>query len=46
MKLVDLNTKRADLKAAVDRIKYIGKGTNTDCAIKDGISELLKAYVH
>ncbi|KAA0707569.1 Collagen alpha-1(VI) chain [Triplophysa tibetana] len=46
MKLVDLNKKRADLKAAVDRIKYIGKGTNTDCAIKDGISELLKAGTH
>lgn len=46
MELVDLNTKRADLKAAIDRITYIGKGTYTDCAIKDGIAELRRAYVH
>lgn len=46
MELVDLNTKRSDLKAAIDKIKYIGKGTYTDCAIKDGIAELLRAYVH
>nr|XP_009304444.1 collagen alpha-1(VI) chain [Danio rerio] len=46
MGLVDLNTKRADLKAAIDRIKYIGKGTYTDCAIKEGIAELLRAGSH
>ncbi|KAI7810047.1 putative collagen alpha-1VI chain [Triplophysa rosa] len=46
MELVDLNTKRADLKAAIDTIKYIGKGTYTDCAIKEGIAELLKAGSH
>ncbi|XP_052424680.1 collagen alpha-1(VI) chain-like [Carassius gibelio] len=46
MGLVDLKTKRQDLKAAVDKIKYIGKGTYTDCAIKEGISELLRAGSH
>ncbi|ROI16252.1 Collagen alpha-1(VI) chain [Anabarilius grahami] len=46
MELVDLNTKRIDLKAAIDKIKYIGKGTYTDCAIKEGISELLRAGSH
>ncbi|XP_051768813.1 collagen alpha-1(VI) chain [Ctenopharyngodon idella] len=46
MGLVDLNTKRTDLKAAIDKIKYIGKGTYTDCAIKEGISELLRAGSH
>lgn len=41
--LVDLETKRSDLKTAIDGIKYIGKGTYTDCAIKEGIAELLRA---
>uniref|UniRef100_A0A673K507 Collagen, type VI, alpha 1 n=1 Tax=Sinocyclocheilus rhinocerous TaxID=307959 RepID=A0A673K507_9TELE len=46
MGLVDLKTKRSELKAAIDKIKYIGKGTYTDCAIKEGISELLRAGTH
>uniref|UniRef100_A0A673GJH9 Collagen, type VI, alpha 1 n=1 Tax=Sinocyclocheilus rhinocerous TaxID=307959 RepID=A0A673GJH9_9TELE len=46
MGLVDLNTRRLDLKAAIDKIKYIGKGTYTDCAIKEGISELLRTGSH
>ncbi|XP_016122808.1 collagen alpha-1(VI) chain-like [Sinocyclocheilus grahami] len=46
MGLVDLNTRRFDLKAAIDKIKYIGKGTYTDCAIKEGISELLRTGSH
>ncbi len=45
MELVDLNTRREDLKKAIDKINYIGKGTYTDCAIKEGISELLRTYV-
>uniref|UniRef100_A0A3B4E0N1 VWFA domain-containing protein n=1 Tax=Pygocentrus nattereri TaxID=42514 RepID=A0A3B4E0N1_PYGNA len=44
--LVDLNTKRSDLKTAIDGIKYIGKGTYTDCAIKEGIAEVLRAGSH
>uniref|UniRef100_A0A672RSX7 Collagen type VI alpha 1 chain n=1 Tax=Sinocyclocheilus grahami TaxID=75366 RepID=A0A672RSX7_SINGR len=46
MGLVDLKTKRSELKAAIDKIKYIGKGTYTDCAIKEGISELLRTGTH
>ncbi|XP_076880931.1 collagen alpha-1(VI) chain [Brachyhypopomus gauderio] len=44
--LVELNTRRAELKQAIDTIKYIGKGTYTDCAIKEGIAELLRAGSH
>uniref|UniRef100_A0A8C1H9S2 Collagen, type VI, alpha 1 n=1 Tax=Cyprinus carpio carpio TaxID=630221 RepID=A0A8C1H9S2_CYPCA len=44
--LVDLKEKRSELKAAIDRISYIGKGTYTDCAIKEGIAELIKAGSH
>lgn len=29
------------LKASVDAVKYFGKGTYTDCAIKKGLEELL-----
>lgn len=32
---------RDELKASVDAIKYFGKGTYTDCAIKKGLEELL-----
>jgi len=39
--LVDVGTKRQELKDAIDGIKYIGKGTHTDCAIKRGLAELL-----
>lgn len=48
MKLVDLKTKRSELKAAIDKISFIGKGTYTDCAMKEGIGELLRAgsYYH
>ncbi|XP_042589835.1 collagen alpha-1(VI) chain [Cyprinus carpio] len=46
MGLVDMNTRRVNLKAAIDKIKYIGKGTYTDCAIKEGISELLRTGSH
>uniref|UniRef100_A0A4W4FH34 VWFA domain-containing protein n=1 Tax=Electrophorus electricus TaxID=8005 RepID=A0A4W4FH34_ELEEL len=46
--LVELNTMRDELKRAIDTIKYIGKGTYTDCAIKEGIAQLLRAgsYYH
>ncbi|XP_026077338.1 collagen alpha-1(VI) chain-like isoform X2 [Carassius auratus] len=46
MGLVDVKTHRSELKAAIDRISYIGKGTYTDCAIKEGIAELVKAGSH
>lgn len=32
---------RDQLKSSVDAIKYFGKGTYTDCAIKKGLEELL-----
>lgn len=32
---------RDALKARVDAVKYFGKGTYTDCAIKKGLEELL-----
>ncbi|XP_058256389.1 collagen alpha-1(VI) chain [Hemibagrus wyckioides] len=32
---------RSALKKAIENIKYIGKGTYTDCAIKQGVAELL-----
>lgn len=36
---------RSALKKAINTIKYIGKGTYTDCAIKQGVAELLIGYV-
>ena len=39
--LSDMTTERQALKANIKTIKYIGKGTYTDCAIKRGIAELL-----
>ncbi|KAK2895659.1 collagen alpha-1(VI) chain [Channa argus] len=39
--LSDLRTDRQALKDDIDRISYIGKGTYTDCAIREGIGELL-----
>lgn len=39
--LTDVNAGRAALKSAIDSIKYIGKGTYTDCAIKRGLGEVL-----
>lgn len=35
---------RAELKDSVSAISYIGKGTHTDCAIKQGIERLLIGY--
>jgi len=35
---------RAELKNSVSAINYIGKGTHTDCAIKQGIERLLLGY--
>lgn len=32
---------RDTLKSRVDAIKYFGKGTYTDCAIKKGLEQLL-----
>ncbi|XP_062869381.1 collagen alpha-1(VI) chain [Trichomycterus rosablanca] len=40
--LVEVNTYREQLKKQISDISYIGKGTYTDCAIKDGIAELLR----
>ncbi|KAF5896731.1 collagen alpha-1(VI) chain, partial [Clarias magur] len=39
---------RQVLKDAISRINYIGKGTYTDCAIKQGVAELLMggSYYH
>lgn len=37
---------RSALKKAINTIKYIGKGTFTDCAIKQGVAELLIGYVY
>lgn len=44
--LVDMNPSgRSALEKAISSIKYIGKGTYTDCAIKQGLAELLIGYV-
>uniref|UniRef100_A0A8V0YHC1 Collagen alpha-1(VI) chain n=1 Tax=Gallus gallus TaxID=9031 RepID=A0A8V0YHC1_CHICK len=37
---------RAELKNSVSAINYIGKGTHTDCAIKQGIERLLLGGSH
>ncbi|XP_076018350.1 collagen alpha-1(VI) chain [Genypterus blacodes] len=44
--LSDLSTDRQALKDDIDGIKYIGKGTYTDCAIKKGLAELLVGGSH
>ncbi|KAM6948865.1 collagen alpha-1(VI) chain [Aplochiton taeniatus] len=44
--LSDMNTERQALKNDIDGIKYIGKGTYTDCAIKRGLAELLVGGTH
>lgn len=36
---------RDALKSSVDAVKYFGKGTYTDCAIKKGLEELLVGSV-
>lgn len=41
--LSDMRTDRQLLKADIDAISYIGKGTYTDCAIKKALGELLSA---
>ncbi|KAJ3594757.1 hypothetical protein NHX12_004064 [Muraenolepis orangiensis] len=42
--LTDIRTHRQQLKDEIDTIKYIGKGTHTDCAIKRGLAELGSYY--
>ncbi|OWK05895.1 hypothetical protein Celaphus_00012837 [Cervus elaphus hippelaphus] len=37
---------RDELKSSVDAVKYFGKGTYTDCAIKKGLEELLVGGSH
>ncbi|CAB1434022.1 unnamed protein product [Pleuronectes platessa] len=44
--LSELATHRQALKNDIDTIKYIGKGTYTDCAIKRGLAELLVEGSH
>ncbi|KAM4551328.1 collagen alpha-1(VI) chain [Odontesthes bonariensis] len=44
--LSDMRTERQALKVAIDGISYIGKGTYTDCAIKEGLAELLTGGSH
>ncbi|XP_056148547.1 collagen alpha-1(VI) chain [Lampris incognitus] len=44
--LTDISTERQALKDDIDTIKYIGKGTYTDCAIKRGLAELLIGGTH
>lgn len=39
--LTPMPADRDALKAKVDAVKYFGKGTYTDCAIKKGLEELL-----
>ncbi|XP_076159353.1 collagen alpha-1(VI) chain [Alosa pseudoharengus] len=42
------DSEKNSLKAAINAIKYIGKGTYTDCAIKRGIAEVMVngSYYH
>ncbi|XP_058492545.1 collagen alpha-1(VI) chain [Solea solea] len=44
--LSELSTERQALKNDIDTIKYIGKGTYTDCAIKSGLAQLLVGGSH
>ncbi|XP_034743932.1 collagen alpha-1(VI) chain [Etheostoma cragini] len=44
--LSDMRTDRQALKADIEGIAYIGKGTYTDCAIKRGLAELLSSGSH
>uniref|UniRef100_H9H6Y3 Collagen alpha-1(VI) chain n=1 Tax=Monodelphis domestica TaxID=13616 RepID=H9H6Y3_MONDO len=44
--LRSMPSERDSLKAKVRGVKYIGKGTHTDCAIKQGIEELLIGGSH
>ncbi|CAJ0955039.1 unnamed protein product [Ranitomeya imitator] len=44
--LLSLAKDRDTLKARVDKVEYIGKGTHTDCAIKRGIEEVLIGGSH
>uniref|UniRef100_A0A7N8XMH0 VWFA domain-containing protein n=1 Tax=Mastacembelus armatus TaxID=205130 RepID=A0A7N8XMH0_9TELE len=44
--LSDMSTDRQALKNDIDKISYIGKGTYTDCAIRQGIAELLVGGSH
>ncbi|XP_070775350.1 collagen alpha-1(VI) chain [Enoplosus armatus] len=44
--LSDMSTDRQALKNDINTIKYIGKGTYTDCAIKRGLAELLIGGSH
>uniref|UniRef100_A0A667ZIG9 Collagen type VI alpha 1 chain n=1 Tax=Myripristis murdjan TaxID=586833 RepID=A0A667ZIG9_9TELE len=44
--LSDITTERQALKNDIDTIRYIGKGTHTDCAIKRGLAELLVGGSH
>uniref|UniRef100_A0A4X2MC67 Collagen alpha-1(VI) chain n=1 Tax=Vombatus ursinus TaxID=29139 RepID=A0A4X2MC67_VOMUR len=44
--LTPMPSGRDGLKSSVSNVKYIGKGTHTDCAIKKGIEELLIGGSH
>uniref|UniRef100_A0A8C2TNM4 Collagen alpha-1(VI) chain n=1 Tax=Coturnix japonica TaxID=93934 RepID=A0A8C2TNM4_COTJA len=44
--LIAMPSGRAELKNSVSAINYIGKGTHTDCAIKQGIERLLVGGSH
>uniref|UniRef100_A0A8C0L1A9 Collagen alpha-1(VI) chain n=1 Tax=Canis lupus dingo TaxID=286419 RepID=A0A8C0L1A9_CANLU len=44
--LTPMPADRDALKAKVDAVKYFGKGTYTDCAIKKGLEELLVGGSH
>ncbi|CAG5897110.1 unnamed protein product [Menidia menidia] len=44
--LSDMRTQRQALKDAISKISYIGKGTYTDCAIREALAELLTGGSH
>uniref|UniRef100_A0A8C2ZPT8 Collagen type VI alpha 2 chain n=1 Tax=Cyclopterus lumpus TaxID=8103 RepID=A0A8C2ZPT8_CYCLU len=44
--LSDMRTDRKALKDDITRIDFIGKGTYTDCAIKEGLGQLLNGGTH
>ncbi|KAF5921587.1 hypothetical protein HPG69_009156 [Diceros bicornis minor] len=44
--LTRMPSDRDALKASIDGVKYFGKGTYTDCAIKKGLEELLVGGSH